>query len=1014
MEVLDLFNKKFMMLTIVLVGLLAISAVSAEDNATDEIAAISDDAVVEVDGDLTSQGDVSNTTTRTFTELNDAINANQDNDIYLDENYAYADSDFEFMDGIAIDRDVTIHGNGYTIDAKQGARIFNVSNNNVVFENIVFVNGYAAAHNSSAFDENSTVENGTDAEDNSTAGCGGAINGEYATAIGCIFINNHADHFGGAIMLGSAINCTFIDNSALYDGGALAGGTAENCIFISNHGDSGGAICYGGAFDCIFENNTADYDAGAILYGYAERCIFTGNSAFGCGGAIAGTDAKDCVFISNYAEDSGGAMGGNDAINCIFMNNSADYNGGATYLVDAINCSFENNYAVRHGGAMYFGYAENCTFKGNVAGIEGNSTYYTTLPEAILTVSNSTTTYNPGDKFMFNLTLVDGDPIDDAYVTIRIYDDDAFIASYYCLSGDGWIIDLGFGEYVAVLSVEDQCYAVDPVNTSFKIGKVATKIVSQDTVVTYNGGELVATLTTAATGKTIGGANVAVTLDGVDYALKTNSKGQVKVSTADLALGNYVAYISYKGNSKYKPSNATVNVNVVAAKRDTSISIAYNSESKEVVATLTNDEGKALTSANVVASLGGEDYSLKTNSKGQAKLSTEDLASGYYNVTVSYKGNSKYNPSTETAEIFVKKVAVLSAPDVTVAYGSESGEFIATLTNDEGKALNGANVVVTLGGVEYSLRTNSKGQVKVSTANLTQGSYVASVSYKGNTKYNPASTTATVVVNKKDSIISVIYDTETDELVATLTNNEGKALTSANVKVNINDAEYTLKTNSKGQAIFSMADLPLGKYTITVSYKGNAKYNPSYATIDIDIKTDVIISDIYDDSNELTATLTNADTGKAVSGANVKVNINGVTTTVKTNSKGKIKVSTADLNVTSYTASISYAGNSKYNPASATAKIDLNKTNVVLFADFDADNLELTAVLINSDTGKAVHGANVAVTLNGVSTTIKSDSKGQVIMPIDDLDSGTYVAVISYKGNSKYNPISTTVNVVIQ
>ena len=48
-----------------------------------------------------------------------------------------------------------------------------------------------------------------------------------------------------------------------------------------------------------------------------------------------------------------------------------------------------------------------------------------------------------------------------------------------------------------------------------------------------------------------------------------------------------------------------------------------------------------------------------------------------------------------------------------------------------------------------------------------------------------------------------------------------------------------------------------------------------------------------------------------------------------------------------------------------------------------------------------------------VSTTIKSDSKGQVIMPVGDLDSGTYVAVISYKGNAKYNPISTTANVVI-
>jgi hypothetical protein len=340
-------------------------------------------------------------------------------------------------------------------------------------------------------------------------------------------------------------------------------------------------------------------------------------------------------------------------------------------------------------------------------------------------------------------------------------------------------------------------------------------------------GEFVATLTNAE-GKALTGANVVVTLDGVDYSLKTNSKGQVKVSTANLTIGTYTASVSYNGNAKYNPATATATV--VVTKKDTVISVAYDAESQEVIATLTNCEGKELVTANVVISIDGVEYALKTNSQGQAKVSTANLTSGYYNVTASYKGNSKYKSASETAEIFVKKSAVITAPDVSIEYGDESGEFVATLTNDEGKALTGANVVVTLDGVDYALKTNSKGQVKVSLANMTLGTYTATVSYKGNAKYAPATATSTVEVTKKATNLSAVYNAETNQLVATLTNSEGKALNSANVVVNLDGADYALKTNSKGQAKLSTADLAPGTYTATVSYKGNSKYAPAVAT----------------------------------------------------------------------------------------------------------------------------------------------------------------------------------------
>ena len=126
----------------------------------------------------------------------------------------------------------------------------------------------------------------------------------------------------------------------------------------------------------------------------------------------------------------------------------------------------------------------------------------------------------------------------------------------------------------------------------------------------------------------------------------------------------------------------------------------------------------------------------------------------------------------------------------------------------------------------------------------------------------------------------------------------------------------TVKSNSKGQVIISTADLPYGTYTATISYKGNARYNPASTSIDFSIKAVMIISDIYGTATELTATLTNSISGKKISNANVAVNINGVSTTAKSNSKGQIKVPIVNLTGSTYTATISYKGNSIYDAVS--------------------------------------------------------------------------------------------------
>ena len=299
----------------------------------------------------------------------------------------------------------------------------------------------------------------------------------------------------------------------------------------------------------------------------------------------------------------------------------------------------------------------------------------------------------------------------------------------------------------------------------------------------------------------------------------------------------------------------------------------------------------------------------------------------------------------------------------------------------------------------------------VSAADLPYGEYTAVISYPGNSIYNPANTSIDFST-KVDMVISAVYDGSNRQIVATLTNNAtGRYIQNANVKVDLNGEVTTVRSNGKGQVIISTADLPTGDYTATISYPGNKIYNPASTSIDFSTKAVMIISDIYGSATELTATLTNSLNGKKISNANVVVDINGVSTTVKSNSKGQIKVPIVNLTGNTYTATISYKGNAIYDAVSTTATINVDKANMIIAAAYDADNKQIVGTLTSSASGKALQNVNIKVNINGVTTTVKSNGKGQVIVPTADLDNGTYVASLSYPGNSIYNPSSTVVKV---
>ena len=318
----------------------------------------------------------------TFSDLKSIIEnaiANGDDSVALDRDFEFTSGeDDSLTDGIVINSPITIIGGSHTIDAKNMARIFTISSNNVFLKDIVFKNANASNSNShgaaggavyvetaGSAEEHSGISNSTFINCYST-GDGGAlyVKSDYFTLSDSIFTDNTAGDDGGAIDwegdYGEISNLTASGNSAIsYGTSNSKGGTiiiTGSCMKMDqlnitnsiakadsgHNGIQGGAIFLTGNYcnitNAVFENCTVDFDgddaSGGALYiiGNFTNIIcaeFINNSATEDGGAVF-INGNDCtlnktVFTGNIAHNDGGAIEW-DGDNGIIHNLKADGN----------------------------------------------------------------------------------------------------------------------------------------------------------------------------------------------------------------------------------------------------------------------------------------------------------------------------------------------------------------------------------------------------------------------------------------------------------------------------------------------------------------------------------------------------------------------------------------------------------------------------------------------------------------------------------------------------------------
>ena len=898
------------------------------------------------------------------------------------------DEDEAYIDGININKDITINGNGHKIDGNHLAKLFTILGTNVTFYNVTFVNsgrywedyGHAVISNDLQ----------------------GTLNIDH-----CNFINNSVKSKGGisgGVIFNSGnihlSNSLFENNSAISElkyaqGGAFindnnAHGNVLNCTFIGNYVETlsntsyagAGALCNFGELDVInstFINNYAKgykkVEAGAFLSGQSSNStiigsIFINNTAFsglnnatGCGGAI----YDDSYLILAYN---------------IFINNKANI--GSAY------CSGEGMGTIDYN---YWGTNDNFTgmvYRNTIKNyytltISGNNLTYTTIPtEYIIKFEGNDTDKLPSLETLINL----------------IPDDNLINATTITLSNNKEVkvlfLSEDIGNFTLVVGPEFNNLTTLDIEVQKLVKKNYTLTITSNNF-TAAESALFEVNVVDVDGKGINGILYYTFNNETKSVELKDGKGIIDLGLLDI--GNYTIIANYTSTDLfYNNASMIKTFNVIKANAtiDLSFSNVTYGENGTVEAIL-----PPLADGNLTFII--KDIFNKTVEVvlGNTTTKLPILDAGNYTIIATYSGNNLYNPLTVNTTFEISKsntTLIVNISDVN--YGDV---IIANVSLTAGNIKLTGTVKVNISGKEYFIDViNGTGSTIID--NLERGNYDVLASWEGNLNTNPTTNKTSFNVTKGTPIMNVTVD----EIVAG--NDEFIRINlpisaTGNITVIVDNETY-LKSLVNGSAVVKVSGLSKGEHNLSVVYEGDDNYNSTslnktfiikYSASSMSISADNVV---YGNDLIVTASINTDATGDII------FTIGNISQVVKIVS-GKASATFKGLNAGNYTIFATYAGDRYYSStkSNTTANINKAKSNITLIIGdiIEGNPVNITAIVNNDATGTVTFSI-----VNLYSPRDKEIINGSSLWMISPLTSGEYTFIAIYNGNNNYLPSNTT------
>ena len=311
----------------------------------------------------------------------------------------------------------------------------------------------------------------------------------------------------------------------------------------------------------------------------------------------------------------------------------------------------------------------------------------------------------------------------------------------------------------------DDYYAPNGNATSFTIDEKEPQM-----KVEVEDGKIVIELPDDATGE------VTVTIDGENQTVPVVN-GKAIVDISDLEPGNHTVDVNYPGDDKYAPASDSITVAFDVTEKDGKIVIDVPDDA----------------TGEVTVTIDGVNQTVPIVD-GKAVVDISDLEPGKHAVEVTYPGDDKYAPASDSSVIDIPKVV-----DYPFDVTEEDGKIVVDVPDDAT-----GYVTVTIDGKDYVVPIKDGKAVMDLPSDLGPGNHTVDVSYPGDDKYAPTTDSTTVDVPKVD-----------------ITQEDGKLIidvpddATGNVTVTIDGVNQTVPIVD-GKAVVDISDLEPGNHTVDV------------------------------------------------------------------------------------------------------------------------------------------------------------------------------------------------------
>lgn len=396
--------------------------------------------------------------------------------------------------------------------------------------------------------------------------------------------------------------------------------------------------------------------------------------------------------------------------------------------------------------------------------------------------------------------------------------------------------------------------------------------------------------------------------------------------------------------------------------------------------TLKDNSGNPLTNQKISLKVNKKSYSAYTNNKGVATFKTDSLKVGSYTLALTYGGSSGYSSSSLSKKVKVLSSAVGS--DLTKTY-REASSYKVTFWKDN-SVLSNTKVTFKVNGKTYTKTTDSKGVASLN-IKLSVGKYTVTAT----NPYSNEKVSNSIVVKKEATSVKAksktyVHTNKKGSFTVTLKSANGNLLKSKKIIFKYDDKKVTKKTNKNGKATLTIPVLSKGTYKINYVYDGSSNYYAKSGSSKIVVAdaTTKFTSSLkvvkYNDGSKYRVKLTDAN-GKALPNKNVKITLDGKTTTYKTTKNGNVKIPLKNLKPGNYVVKYSYLNNGHKDHSSGSNRVVVLKLEAKISAGdltMKANDGSVYKVTVKDNSGKALKGVLVKSTIGSKSYVYETDSNG--------------------------------------